>query len=142
MEKLTEAIADIRGKLCEGVFKHEDDVKTGIVRRLLHHLGWNVFDPSQVRSEFPVPSGRVDFALQLRAVGPVCFVEVKRVGKATYEGEEQLFDYCVKRGVPLAVFTDGRTWSFYLPAGMGSKFEQRRFATMNLDEDEENLSRN
>ena len=51
-----------------------------------------------------------------------------------HKGEDQLFDYCSKQGVPLAVLTDGRSWSFYLPAGMGS-YEQRRFAVLDLLDD-------
>ncbi len=135
MDQLTRVIVDIREKLEQDAFDSEEEVATGVVRRLFHELGWDTFDTSRMTPEFRVENGRVDFALQHATLGPVIFVEVKRVGNATAKGEDQLFSYCVKRGVMLAVFTDGRSWSFYLPAGHGTQ-EQRRFARFDLVDDE------
>ena len=86
--------------------------------------------------EFSIGNRRVDYALIRDPFGSVVLIEVKDVGKLTARGEEQLFDYCSKQGVPLAVLTDGRSWNFYSPAGMGS-YEQRRFAGTNLVNDNE-----
>ena len=135
MEKLIAAIRDIGAKLEKGAFSNEDQVSKGVVMRLLQVLGWQVFDPEQVSSEFRIANRKVDYALHHQPFGPVVLIEVKDVGKATAKGEEQLFDYCSKRGVPLAVLTDGRSWNFYFPAGMGS-YEQRRFAVADLSKDD------
>lgn len=140
MDDLIAAIVDVREKLGRGLFTSEDQVSKGVVMRLLQALGWDVFDPARVSSEFRIKNRKVDYALQYNPFGPIVLIEVKDVGKATPQGEEQLFDYCAKQGVPLAVLTDGQIWNFYLPAGMGS-YEQRRFAVGNVLEDEAECAR-
>lgn len=99
--------------------------------RLLQQLGWDVYDPIRVSSEFRIGSRKVDYALLHDPFGAVVLIEVKDVGKASTRGEDQLFDYCLKQGVPVAVLTDGRTWNFYWPAGRGN-YAQRRFAVSDL----------
>ena len=130
-QRLIAVIRDIRDKIVKGVFVNEDQVSKGVVLRLLRELGWDVFDPALVKSEHPIGGRRVDYALMREPFGAVVFIEVKRVGRLRAKGEEQLFDYCAKQGVPLAVLTDGKEWRFYFPGGMGT-YEQRRFATVNL----------
>lgn len=135
LQSLIAAIRDIRGKLRVRAFVNEDQVSKGVVLRLLRELGWDVFDPALVKSEHPIGSRRVDYALIRPPFGAVVLIEVKRVGKLKAKGEDQLFDYCAKQGVPLAVLTDGKEWRFYFPGGMGT-YEQRRFATVDLVEAE------
>lgn len=135
MQNLISAIHAVRDLLSKGAFSSEDQVSKGVVMRLLQQLGWDVFNPDQVSSEFKIATKKVDYALRHEPFGPVVLIEVKDVGNATPKGEDQLFDYCSKQGVPLAVLTDGKLWNFYLPAGMGN-YEQRRFAVVDLvDED-------
>ena len=135
MDDLIAAILDVREKLGRGLFTNEDQVSKGVVMRLLRHLGWDVHDPEQVASEFAIERRRVDYALLSKPSEPVVLIEVKRVGRLKVKGVEQLFDYCAKRGVPLAVLTDGRTWSFYLPGSMDSHM-RRPFAVVRLADDE------
>lgn len=141
MHELIASIRDVREKLDRGAFSNEDQVSRGVVMRLLQQLGWDVFNPDRVSAEFKIGNRKVDYALLHAPFGPVVLIEVKDVGKATAKGEDQLFDYCSKQGVPLAVLTDGKSWRFYLPAGMGN-YEQRRFAVLDLvDGDESECSR-
>ncbi len=131
MDDLIATIVDVRDKLRRGVFSNEDQVSKGVVMRLLQQLGWDVYDPTQVSSEFRIGSRKVDYALRHGPLGSAVLIEVKDVGKATPAGEDQLFDYCFREGVPLAVLTDGRVWNFYWPAGRGS-YEHRRFSVIDL----------
>lgn len=135
LQRLIAAIRDIRDKILARAFVNEDQVSKGVVLRLLRELGWEVFDPALVKSEHPVGSRRVDYALMRDPFGAVVLIEVKRVGKLKEKGEDQLFDYCAKQGVPLAVLTDGKEWRFYHPGGMGT-YEQRWFATVDLVDDD------
>ena len=139
MQHLVTAIEDIREKLRQGVFSNEDQVSKGVVMRLLQQLGWDVYDPTRVSSEFKIGSRKVDYALRYGPLGSAVLIEVKDVGKATPKGEDQLFDYCFREGVPLAVLTDGRIWNFYWPAGRG-KYEHRRFASVDLIDGEVSAS--
>ncbi len=131
MDDLIAAIVDVRDKLRRGAYSNEDQVSRGVVMRLLQQLGWDVYDPIRVSAEFRIGSRKVDYALLHDPFGAVVLIEVKDVGKASTSGEDQLFDYCLKQGVPVAVLTDGRTWNFYWPAGRGN-YAQRRFAVSDL----------
>ena len=136
MDDLIAAIADVRDRLRRDLYQNERQVSEGVVTPVLKALGWAVGDPTQVSPDFKIGNGWVDYALLRDPFGAVILMEVKDVGKASTNAEEQLFRYCLQQGgVPLAVLTDGRTWRFYWPAGSGN-FEQRRFAVTDLVDDE------
>ena len=100
-------------------------------------MNWDgtVFDVQVVAPEFKIGTRKVDYALCHPAGKPSVLVEVKDLGKADGRGQKQLFEYCFHQGVPIAVLTDGREWSFFLPSGQGS-YEERRFARLDLIDDE------
>ena len=129
---LEQDIRDIRENLRRGRYANEAAVSQSIVRRLLGTLGWPIYDPQVVYPEYTVEGRRVDYALCHPASKPRIFVEVKAVGKSE-DAERQLFEYAFHMGVPLAVLTDGREWSFFLPAGAGS-YDERRIYKLDLVE--------
>ena len=137
---LKEHIDDIRDALRRKQFTSEALVSQGIVRRLLDALNWPQFNPQIVIPEYPVPDGRVDFALCHPALKPMVFIEVKQVGQSD-GAERQLFEYAFHAGVPIAVLTDGQKWQFFHPIGQGN-YEERRVYTLDLIEadDEESVS--
>lgn len=116
---LKEHIGDIRDALRRKQFTSEALVSQGIVRRLLDALDWPQFDPQIAIPEYPVPGGRVDFALCHPASKPMVFIEVKQVGQSD-GAERQLFEYAFHAGVPIAVLTDGQKWQFFHPIGRGN----------------------
>ena len=134
---LEDTIQKIQGNLRTGSFSNEASVSNGAVLPILNDLGWPVFNTAVVHPQYPIRPvdqvGRkwVDFALRNPNSGKAAvFVEVKDVGKGA-TGEAQLFGYAFHEGVPLVVLTDGREWSFYLPAGSGS-YEDRRVHKLDL----------
>ena len=134
--QLRQDIEDIVKQIKEGSFESEAQVSQGVVLRLLERLGWPRYDTQIVIPEFAVGGGRrVDYALCHPKKKAVVLVEVKKPGAVNPRAEEQLFGYCVRVGVPLAVLTDGQTWHFFLPAGQGS-FEERCFARVDLTSDD------
>lgn len=129
---MQEILAEIGARLASRSYTSEAAVREGIVVPILRSLGWDTFDPAQVRPEHPNPAGRVDYALMHRSGRPIVLIEVKAVGRSL-DGDRQLFGYCFEEGVPLAVLTDGRSWNFYLPAGVG-RVDERRFYSLQLDD--------
>ncbi|MBK1883541.1 type I restriction enzyme HsdR N-terminal domain-containing protein [Luteolibacter pohnpeiensis] len=125
-------IEDITAKLRQGRFPNEQSISQGIVLRLLQVLGWDVYDTNVVWPEFQTGEGRVDFALCHPPSKPAVFIEVKQPGKAE-DGVRQALEYAFHTGVPFIVLTDGKTWSFYLPAERGS-YEDRRVYKLDLFE--------
>ncbi|CAN0378463.1 unnamed protein product, partial [Phaeothamnion confervicola] len=125
-------IVDIVNRLRQGRFPNEQAVSQGIVLRVLAELGWDTFDTNVVWPEFQTGEGRADFALCHPPSSPAIFVEVKQVGRAE-DGVRQSLEYAFHTGVPFIVLTDGKTWSFYLPAEQGS-YEERRVYKLDLFE--------
>ena len=127
---LKTAIVNLRS----GRLEREEDVKLAIILPILQALDWNPADPGSLRPEYPVSSGRVDYALLCHG-RPQVFVEAKRSGALDVRAEAQLFGYAVNNGVPLLVLSDGRYWDFYLSMADGPPVE-RRFHRLELrDED-------
>ena len=127
---LKEHIDSIRERLEQKIFKSETAVRQAIVDPLLRNLGWPTDNTEVVFPEYPVGSGKVDYALCPPASTPRVFIEAKQVGNI--EGaEEQLFGYDSRLRVPIAVLTDGQQWHFFHPTGEGT-WEERRVHELDL----------
>jgi len=125
-------ITDIVTRLRQGRFANEQAVSQGIVLRILQELGWDTWDTTIVWPEFKTSDGRADYALCHPPTKPLIVIEVKQPGLA--EGSvRQALEYAFHSGVPFVVLTDGRTWSFYLPAEQGS-YDDRRVYKLDLFE--------
>ncbi|MGD1088368.1 MAG: hypothetical protein ABR955_06545 [Verrucomicrobiota bacterium] len=129
---LETTISDITARLRQGKFPNEQAISQGIVLRVFQELGWDTWDTNVVWPEYQTGEGRADFALCHPASKPAVFTEVKQPGKAE-EAVRQALEYAFHAGVPFVVLTDGRTWSFYLPAEQGS-YEDRRVYKLDLYE--------
>lgn len=138
MQKVIKQVCD---SIEAGHFVNESAISTGIVLPILQGLGWPVFNPAIVTPEYTVGKGRVDFALRDMSGKPRIFLEVKMFDKADATGNKQLFEYAFHQGIPMAVLTDGRIWSFYFPGGEGP-YEDRQLTQVNLPGDAANKSIN
>ena len=108
--------------------ENEAQVKQAVILPVLRALGWDDADPDAFRPEYAVEGGLVDYALFDRSK-PRVFVEAKRKGAISADGEEQLFRYAANQGVPLLVLTDGNVWALYLSMAEGVPSERRFFMT-------------
>ncbi|MBP6187982.1 MAG: DUF4357 domain-containing protein [Azonexus sp.] len=131
---------DIAARLRAGDYKNEEHVRLAIVARLLDVLDWNIWNPTEVNTEFsPVrneDASRVDIAVFMppQYHRPAIFIEVKAVGKLTPyidSAETQLRDYNRNNQAEISVLTDGRLWRFYLASAAG-EFKQKCFEDLDL----------
>ena len=129
---LETTLADIIARLRQDRFPNEQAVSQGMVLRVLQETGCDSYDTTSLWPEFQTGEGHADFALCHPPSKPAEFIEVKPPGKAE-DGVRQALEYAFHTGVPLIVLTDGRTWSFYLPAEQGS-YEGRRVYKLDLFE--------
>jgi predicted type IV restriction endonuclease len=129
---LETTLSDITNRLRQGKFPNEQAISQGIVLRVFQELGWDTWDTNVVWPEYQTGEGRADFALCHPPSKPAVFTEVKQPGKAE-DAVRQALEYAFHSGVPFVVLTDGRTWSFYLPAEQGS-YEDRRVYKLDLYE--------
>ena len=127
---LKKQIDNIRSELERGQFTSETAVRLGIIDPLLKELGWPTSKTQIVFPEYPVDSGKVDYALCHPPAMPCIFIEAKRVGKLD-GAERQLFKYAVHQGVRVAILTDGQRWVFFYPPGEGT-YEERKVIELDL----------
>ncbi len=124
---LEDTIADVVEKLRDGAFPNERSVSQHVVLRILSDLHWDVFEPSVVWPEYATSGGgRADFALCEPRSKPKVLIEVKQPGRAE-GGVQQSLEHAFHTAVHFVVFTDGRTWSFHLPAEPGDHEDRRAF---------------
>lgn len=141
-ETVRDILLDIRQKLKDSAYSNEEHVRLSLVCRILHRLGWNLWNPQEVNSEFKVlpqeDSSRVDLALFLTPYLPEVFIEIKSVGKLTGnigKIEHQLRDYNRNNTALFTIITDGQNWRFYY-SQTGGEFSQKRFKTLDILEDD------
>jgi hypothetical protein len=127
---LEAALTDIVVRLRQARFSNEQAISQGVVLRLLQELGWDTWDTTVVSPEYQTGEGRADFALCHPPNKPAILIEVKKPGKAE-DAVRQALEYAFHKGVPFVVLTDGKTWSFYVPAEQGS-YEDRRVYKLDL----------
>lgn len=135
-------LRNITQGLKEEAFPNEQSISQGVVLPILDGLNWPVFEPNIVCPEYTTGEGRVDFALCNPPRKPKIFIEVKRLGGAEDDvSVEQALRYAYGSGVPFVVLTDGKTWSFYLPAEAGN-YEERRVFKLDMFERSPNEAAN
>lgn len=91
----------------------EAGAKHALVLSLLKELGWDPFNREEVYPEYPLDEKKLDYCLQIEGNVKV-FIEAKKPSENLERHEEQLLQYAYKRGVKLAILTNGVTWWFYL----------------------------
>lgn len=133
-------LEDIKGKIARGVYRNEEHVRVCIVLRILQALGWDIWNPAEVYSEFTVlpneDQTRINVALLLTPHKPSVFIEVKAPGKlegVLTQVERQLRDYNRNNTALFSIITDGRIWRFY-HSQAGGEFATRCFKILNLIE--------
>jgi len=130
---MRDTLTDIREKLQHGEYQNEEHVRLALVCRLLFKLGWNIWNPKEVNTEFqPIPSEdrtRVDIALFANKSLPSVFIEAKAIGKvkpSLPDIERQVRDYNRNNTALFSVITDGRFWRFYY-SQTGGEFQHKCF---------------
>jgi predicted type IV restriction endonuclease len=123
---MKEDLLDIRAGIKAGRYVNEATVSQGIVQRLLHSLGWPVYDTEVVAPEYSLGGRRADYALCHPPREPVILIEVKQVGQSK-GADRQLFEYAFHKGVPMAILTDGQEWNFFLPTEQGNYSERQLY---------------
>jgi predicted type IV restriction endonuclease len=135
---MKEDLLDIRAGIKAGRYVNEATVSQGIVQRLLHSLGWPVYDTEVVAPEYSLSGRRVDYALCHPPREPVIIIEVKQIGQSK-GADRQLFEYAFHKGVPMAVLTDGQEWSFFLPTEQGDYSERQVYKLDILEREPEEI---
>ena len=95
--------------------KNETATRYALIDPLLTALGWDLQDPRQVQTEYSTGDGRADYAMLAGGdtSRPRLVIEAKKLGRPISDGINQSITYCVGRGIPYFVVTNGRDWAAY-----------------------------
>ena len=113
---------ELVGTLKERIEQHKDVLRGNetatryaLIDPLLTALGWDLQDPEQVQTEYSTGDGRADYAMFTGGdtTRPRLVIEAKKLGRPTNDGITQSITYCVGKGIPYFVVTNGRDWSAY-----------------------------
>ena len=137
-------LTDIIARLRQGRFPNEQAISQGIVLRALQELGWDTWDTAVVWPEYQTGQGRADCRTRQRrlrrtSASPSAMLQALKPSVSETPRRRRarranaVRQYAFHTGVPFIVLTDGRTWSFYLPAEQGS-YEDRRVYKLDLFE--------
>ena len=137
-----EILLDIQQRLKAGDYKNEEHVRLSLVARVVQALGWDVWDPTEVYTEFKATKKedhtRVDVALLTHGFeATAVFIECKAVGAFAADlaaVERQLRDYNRDHTALFTVITDGRHWRFYFSFTSG-EFKDKLFCKFDLQDD-------
>lgn len=135
-------LLDIQQRLRRKEYKNEEHVRLSLVARLVQELGWDVWNPTEVYTEFKATkkedNTRVDVALFTRDFEDTAiFIECKGVGAFATDlaaVERQLRDYNRDHTALFTIITDGRHWRFYFSFTSG-EFKDKLFCKFDLQQD-------
>lgn len=108
--------------------------KKAIIEPILDCLDWDTSNPSEVRLEYAMPSGRrIDYAL-MKGKKPLVLVEAKKPAESLDKPDyvSQILHYAFEKGVPFAILSNGIDWWFYLPLEEGD-WQTRKFYSIDLN---------
>ncbi|MEM1396208.1 MAG: type I restriction enzyme HsdR N-terminal domain-containing protein [Pseudomonadota bacterium] len=115
----------------------EEAAKTAFVLPFLQALGYDVFDPLEVRPEYVADVGtkkgeKVDYAISLNDEIQM-LIECKPIGaKLEIEHAGQLFRYFSVTSARFGILTDGVRYCFYTDLDTSNKMDNRPFFVLNL----------
>ena len=113
---------ELVGRLKERIEQHKDVLgknetatRYALIDPLLTALGWDLQDPGQVQTEYSTGDGRADYAMLAGGdtSRPRLVIEAKKLDRPISDGINQSITYCVGRGIPYFVVTNGRDWAAY-----------------------------
>lgn len=137
-----EILLDIQQRLRRKEYKNEEHVRLSLVARVVQELGWDIWNPTEVFTEFKATKKedhtRVDVALFTRDFeATAIFIECKGVGAFATDlaaVERQLRDYNRDHTALFTIITDGRHWRFYFSFTSG-EFKDKLFCKFDLQQD-------
>lgn len=113
---LVDAIETARRQMLEKrreLAANETRTRNALIDPVLGALDWNVSNPSQVTTEYELPSGRVDYALLGQNGKALAIIEAKRLGDDLEKHRGQLVRYAYESKPTYAVLTNGELWEVY-----------------------------
>lgn len=135
------SIAELQSRLRQHreILETEESAKTTLVLPFLRALGYDVFNPSEVKAEFTCDVGtkkgeKVDYALCVNGEVMV-LVECKPVSsELSIKHASQLFRYFAATNARFSLLTNGVIYKFFTDSDKANMMDEAPFFTFNLDD--------
>lgn len=137
LENLVAILENIK-KMDISSFQDEMSTKQGIILPILYALGWNIFDPNEVKPEYVIDGYRIDYSLIIDRSNKI-FIEVKKHNTDLNKYQEQLINYSFRENIKISILTNGITWWFYLPSKLEINWKQRKFLSIDINTQDLNI---
>lgn len=141
---MKETLIDIRTRIGNKEYLNEEQIRFSLIGRILFKLGWNIWNPKEVVTEFKANPRddvkKVDVALIMNPhQPPSVFMEIKSIGmlgnsQILSSAEVQLRDYNKNHTAMFSIITDGLQIRFYY-SQTGGEFDEKCFCVLNIIDD-------
>jgi predicted type IV restriction endonuclease len=117
---------------------NEEMTKQALIIPLLQKLGFDVFNPLEVRAEFTSDFGnkkgeKVDYAI-FKNGSPIIFIEAKSVNEKLDKHDGQLSRYFnATPEVKIGILTNGLTYKFYTDLNQNNIMDERPFFEFHVE---------
>jgi len=128
-QRVTELIEQIRTHSDRSDLWEREAIKL-YIEPILRSLGWHTDNHEEIKREYQIGLGRVDFLL-IGSDKLMMPLEAKRPSQYLQDHERQLLLYSFEEGMPLAVLTNAIQWWFYLVM-IDVNWKQRKFCEIDL----------
>lgn len=132
MQKLSVQILERKNHIT-----NEEMTKQALIIPFLQKLGFDVFNPLEVRPEYVADFGikkgeKVDYAIYKNGV-PIIFIEAKPVTEQLHKHDAQLSRYfnCTPE-VKIAILTNGMEYRFYTDLNQENIMDSQPFFSLNM----------
>lgn len=137
---LEASMADLAAKLRQHreILATEEAAKTTLVLPFLRALGYDIFDPAEVKPEFTCDVGtkrgeKVDYALCVGGEITI-LIECKPVtSDLSIKHASQLFRYFAATTARVAILTNGVIYQFFTDSERTNMMDEKPFFTLNLE---------
>jgi hypothetical protein len=89
-EKIVKFVEDLKNRRMSLDSLDEASTRQAVIGRILHLLGWDIFNVDEVIPEYPVGDTKIDYALKTGRYNDKLFIEVKRIREDLARHQEQL----------------------------------------------------
>lgn len=115
----------------------EASVKLSIILKILSLLGWDLFDVNEIQPDYNTNKQKIDFVLKQNDSLEV-FLMVKKDFYDSKSHIETLLYSSEMSAVKIAIYTNGFSWSFFLPYADGS-IDDKKFCVIDTGKDKTEL---
>ena len=131
-----QALAIKTEKLCP-VLETEEATKNALVLPLIHMLGYDIFDPTEVVPEFTADVGikkgeKVDYAVKKDGKIIMLFECKHCGGELSLKHASQLFRYFAVTDARIGVLTNGIIYQFYTDLEAANRMDEKPFLEVSI----------